>query len=50
MESQTTETSTPLYFIEDARNGSFVASAESYEEAQRIQYEKWKEGIDTYIR
>lgn len=51
MENQTTETSaTPLYFVEDAKDGSFIASAESYEEAQRIQDEKWEEGIDTYIR
>lgn len=50
MENQTTEVSEPLYFIEDARDGSFIASAESYEEALIIQDNKFKEGIDNYIR
>lgn len=39
-----------VYWIEDIRDGSFVAGAKSYEEALVIQDKKFKEGIDTYIR
>lgn len=39
-----------IYWIENAKDGSFVAGAKSYEEALVIQDKKLKEGIDTYIR
>lgn len=39
-----------IYWIENIKDGSFVAGASSYEEALIIQDKKWKEGIDTYIR
>lgn len=40
-----------IYWIENIKDGSFVAGAETYEEALAIQDKKWKEeGIDTYIR
>lgn len=40
-----------VYWIESMKDGSLVAGANTYEEALRIQNQKWKEeGIDTYIR
>lgn len=40
-----------IYWIENIKDGSFVAGSKSYEEALTIQDKKWKEeGIDTYIR
>lgn len=40
-----------IYWIENAKDGSFIASAPTYEKALTIQDKKWKEeGIDTYIR
>lgn len=40
-----------IYWIENIKDGSYVAGAGSYEEALAIQDQKWKEeGIDTYIR
>ena len=40
-----------VYWIENIRDGSFVAGAKSHEEALRIQNRKWnEEGMDTYIR
>lgn len=40
-----------MYWIERIEDGSFIAGAETYEEALIIQDKKWKEeGIDTYIR
>ena len=40
-----------IYWIENIKDGSFVACAETYEEALAIQDKKWKEeGVDTYIR
>lgn len=39
-----------IYWIENIKDGSFVAGANSYEKALIIQNDKWKEGIDTYIR
>lgn len=42
---------TMIYWIENAKDGSFVASAGTYEKALIIQDKKWREeGIDTYIR
>lgn len=38
------------YWIENIDNGSFVAGAKSYEDALTIQDQKFKEGLDTYIR
>ena len=40
-----------IYWIESMKDGSFVAGANSYEQALTIQDRKLKEeGIDTYIR
>lgn len=40
-----------IYWIENAKDGSFVTSAGTYEKALIIQDKKWREeGIDTYIR
>ena len=40
-----------IYWIENAKDGSFVARAGTYEKALIIQDKKWREeGIDTYIR
>lgn len=39
-----------IYWIENTKDGAFVAGAETYEEALAIQDQKLKEGIDTYIR
>ena len=40
-----------VYWIENIKDGSFVADASSYEQALTIQNKKLKEeGIDTYIR
>ena len=40
-----------IYWIENIKDGSFVAGAESYEKALIIQDREWKENnIDTYIR
>lgn len=39
-----------IYWIENVKDGSFVASAGTYERALIIQDKKLKEGIDTYIR
>lgn len=39
-----------IYWIENIKDGSFIAGAKTYEEALRIQDQKFKEGIDTYIR
>lgn len=40
-----------VYWIENIKDGSFVAGAHTYEQALIIQNKKWKEeGIDTYIR
>lgn len=39
-----------IYWIENIKDGSFVAGANSYEQALTIQDRKLKEGIDTYIR
>lgn len=40
-----------IYWIENFKDGSLIASAKSYEEALSIQDREWKErGIDTYIR
>lgn len=42
---------TMIYWIENAKDGFFVASAGTYEKALIIQDKKWREeGIDTYIR
>ena len=40
-----------IYWIENVKDGSFIAGADSYEQALIIQDKKLKEeGIDTYIR
>lgn len=40
-----------IYWIENIKDGSFVAGTQTYERALLIQDRKWKEeGIDTYIR
>lgn len=40
-----------IYWIENIKDGSFVACTKTYKEALIIQDKKWKEeGIDTYIR
>lgn len=40
-----------IYWIENAKDGSFVAGTQTYERALLIQERKWREeGIDTYIR
>lgn len=40
-----------MYWIENSKDGSFVAGAKTYKEALAIQNKKLKEsGIDTYIR
>ena len=39
-----------IYWVENIKDGSFVAGAKTYEKALIIQDKKWKEGIDTYIR
>ena len=38
------------YLIEDAKDGAFIAEVNSYEKALTLQHNKFKEGIDTYIR
>ena len=40
-----------IYWIENIKDGSFVAGTQTYERALLIQERKWREeGIDTYIR
>lgn len=40
-----------IYWVEDIKDGSCKAGANSYEEALRIQHKFFvEEGIDTYIR
>lgn len=39
-----------MYWIENAKDGSFIARTQTYEQALIIQNKKWEEGIDTYIR
>lgn len=39
-----------IYWIENIKDGSFVAGAQTYEQALIIQERKFKESIDTYIR
>lgn len=39
-----------VYWIENIKDGSFVAGAQTYEQALIIQYESLNKGIDTYIR
>lgn len=40
-----------IYWIENVKDGSFVAGAQTYEQAIIIQNKVWEEeGIDTYIR
>lgn len=40
-----------IYWIENIKDGSFVAGAKSYEEALTKQHKLFTEkGIDTYIR
>ena len=38
------------YLVEDAKDGAFIAKVKSYEQALTLQHNKFKEGIDTYIR
>lgn len=39
-----------VYWIENIKDGSFVAGAQTYEQALIIQHESLNKGIDTYIR
>lgn len=39
-----------VYWIENIKDGSFIAGTSSYEQALTIQHESLNKGIDTYIR
>lgn len=39
-----------IYWVENAVDGSFVSGASTYEQALKIQHDRYKKGIDTYIR